>query len=78
MEEVPRTRKKEVLSSHHVESSRPSLTTVSLEVPPGLKCTAGITETHKVTNTKYLVNIITLIIHICIYYACMMHICIII
>ena len=28
--EVPRTRKKEVLSSHHVESSRPSLTTVSL------------------------------------------------
>ena len=31
--EVPRTRKKEVLSSHHVESSRPSLTTVSLEVP---------------------------------------------
>ena len=30
--EVPRTRKKEVLSSHHVESSRPSLTTVSLEV----------------------------------------------
>ena len=32
----PRTRKKEVLSdlsSHHVESSRPSLTTVSLEVP---------------------------------------------
>ena len=27
--EVPRTRKKEVLSSHHVESSRPSLTTVS-------------------------------------------------
>ena len=31
--EVPRTRKKEVLSSHHVESSRPSLTTFSLEVP---------------------------------------------
>ena len=30
--EVPRTRKKEVLSSHHVESSRPSLMTVSLEV----------------------------------------------
>ena len=30
--EVPRTRKKEVLSSHHVESSRPSLTTVSLEL----------------------------------------------
>ena len=30
--EVQRTRKKEVLSSHHVESSRPSLTTVSLEV----------------------------------------------
>ena len=29
---VPRTRKKEVLFSHHVESSRPSLTTVSLEV----------------------------------------------
>ena len=28
--EVPRTRKKEVLSSHHVESSRPSLTTVSV------------------------------------------------
>ena len=28
--EVPQTRKKEVLSSHHVESSRPSLTTVSL------------------------------------------------
>ena len=28
--EEPRTRKKEVLSSHHVESSRPSLTTVSL------------------------------------------------
>ena len=28
--EVPRTRKKKVLSSHHVESSRPSLTTVSL------------------------------------------------
>ena len=32
--EVPRTRKKRVLSSHHVESSRPSLTTVSLEVHP--------------------------------------------
>ena len=32
MEEVPRTRKKEVLSSHHVESSRPSLTTVRVEV----------------------------------------------
>ena len=31
--EVPRTRKKEVLSSHLVESSRPSLTTVRLEVP---------------------------------------------
>ena len=31
--EVPRTRKKEVLSSHHVESSRTSLTTGSLEVP---------------------------------------------
>ena len=30
--EVPRTRKKEVLSSHRVESSRLSLTTVSLEV----------------------------------------------
>ena len=30
--EVPRTRKKEVLSSHHVESSHPSLTTVRLEV----------------------------------------------
>ena len=29
--EIPRTRKK-VLSSHHVESSRLSLTTVSLEV----------------------------------------------
>ena len=28
--EVPRTRKKEVLSSHLVESSRPSLTTVRL------------------------------------------------
>ena len=28
--EVRRTRKKEILSSHHVESSRPSLTTVSL------------------------------------------------
>ena len=27
--EVPRTGKKEVLSSHHVESSRPSFTTVS-------------------------------------------------
>ena len=35
--EVPRTRKKEVLSSHHVESSRPSLTTVSLEVPSELQ-----------------------------------------
>ena len=32
--EVPRTRKKEVLSSHHVESSRPSLTTVS--IPPSM------------------------------------------
>ena len=35
--EAPRTQKKEVLSSHLVESSRPSLTsritTVSLEVP---------------------------------------------
>ena len=31
--EVQRTRKKEVLSSHFVESSRPSLTTVRLEVP---------------------------------------------
>ena len=31
--EVPRTQKKEVLSSHLVESSRPSLTTVRLEVP---------------------------------------------
>ena len=30
--EVPPTRKKEVLSSHLVESSRPSLTTVRLEV----------------------------------------------
>ena len=30
--EAPRTRMKEVLSSHLVESSRPSLTTVSLEV----------------------------------------------
>ena len=30
--EIPRTRKKEVLSSHHVESSRPSLTTVSLHI----------------------------------------------
>ena len=30
--EAPWTRKKEVLSSHLVESSRPSLTTVSLEV----------------------------------------------
>ena len=30
--EEQRTRKKEVLSSHHVESSRASLTTVSLEV----------------------------------------------
>ena len=34
--EVPRTRKKEVLSSHHVESSRQSLTTVSLEVLVGV------------------------------------------
>ena len=32
--EVPRTRKKEVLSSHHVESSRPSLTIASLKVQP--------------------------------------------
>ena len=32
--EAPWTRKKEVLSSHRVESSRPSLTTVSLEVLP--------------------------------------------
>ena len=30
--EAPRTRKKEVLFSHFVESSHPSLTTVSLEV----------------------------------------------
>ena len=30
--EVQQTRKKEVLSSHFVESSRPSLTTVRLEV----------------------------------------------
>ena len=30
--EVQRIRKKEVLSSHFVESSRPSLTTVRLEV----------------------------------------------
>ena len=30
--EVPRTRKKEVLPSHFAESSRPSLTTVRLEV----------------------------------------------
>ena len=30
--EVQRTRKKEVLSSHFVESSRPSLTTVRLEI----------------------------------------------
>ena len=30
--EVQRTRKKEVLSSHFVESSRPSLTTVRREV----------------------------------------------
>ena len=30
--EVPLKRKKEVLSSHIVESSRPSLTTVRLEV----------------------------------------------
>ena len=30
--EAPRTRKKEVLSGHLVESSRPSLTTVNLEV----------------------------------------------
>ena len=29
--EAPRTRKKEVLSSHLVESSRPSFTTVSLK-----------------------------------------------
>ena len=37
--EVPRTRKKEVLSSHYVESSRPSLTTVSLEVSVlSIKC----------------------------------------
>ena len=33
--EVQRTRKKEVLSSHFVESSRPSLTRVRLEVPTG-------------------------------------------
>ena len=30
--EVPRTQKKEVMSSHHVESSRQPITTVSLEV----------------------------------------------
>ena len=30
--EAPRTRKKEVMSCHLVESSRPSLTTVRLEV----------------------------------------------
>ena len=30
--EVPRTRQVEVLSSHHVQSSRPSVTTVNLEV----------------------------------------------
>ena len=36
--EVPRTRKKEVLSSHLVESSRPSLTTVRLEVPLDYFC----------------------------------------
>ena len=30
--EVPRTRKKELLSSHLVESSRPSITIVRLEV----------------------------------------------
>ena len=32
--EVQRLRKKEVLYSHFVESSRPSLMTVRLEVPP--------------------------------------------
>ena len=31
--EAPQTRKKEVLSSHLVQSSRPSPTTVSPEVP---------------------------------------------
>ena len=53
--EVPRTRKKEVLSSHHVESSRPSLTTVSLEVPQllwlTLKSRDGDTE--KLTNRSF-------------------------
>ena len=42
--EVQRTRKKEVLSSHFVESSRPSLTTVRLEVA------------YKVINITYLVG----------------------
>ena len=37
--EVLPTQKKEVLSSHLVESSRPSLTTVRLEVHPGLTVT---------------------------------------
>ena len=44
--EVPRTRKKEVLSSHHVESSRPSLTTASL-----LKKT--YTECYSITSTEF-------------------------
>ena len=49
--EVPRTRKKEVLSSHHVESSRPSLTTVSLEVEKSI----NEINTRKNGN-KYLEN----------------------
>ena len=47
--EVPRTRKKEVLSSHHVESSRPSLTTVSLEVQFTVPSTS-----HTVYSANYL------------------------
>ena len=40
--EVLQTRKKEVLSSHLVESSRPSLMTVCLDVRPGLTVTLTV------------------------------------
>ena len=45
--EAPPTRKKEVLSSHLVESSRQSLTTVSLHVirvSVGIKCDYDLTS----------------------------------
>ena len=61
--EVPRTRKKEVLSSHHVESSRPSLTTVhqresGTRGADHVKCVCSHSEYTERNNTVFIISIL--------------------